>query len=102
MCQGSLINAPFEVIRQECQELLRHLPVGGRWIELAYPKARWVREGSLPFEQWGDKTDGGAPWMEWYDQAKLQAALAPARFETVLYLDFHNNDFNWFDLLRVA
>jgi 2-polyprenyl-3-methyl-5-hydroxy-6-metoxy-1,4-benzoquinol methylase len=100
-CQGSLINAPFELIRAECQALLEHLPVGGRWIELAYPKVRWEREGRLPFEQWGAKTDGpGTPWMEWYDLEKLTAALAPARFDTVLYFDFHHADFNWFDLVR--
>ncbi len=101
-CQGSLINAPFEVIRTEVQELLKHLPVGGRWVELAYPRARWERDGCLPFEQWGDKTDGGAPWVEWYDLAKLSAAFHPARFNTVLYFEFYNSDFNWFDLVRRA
>ncbi len=100
-CQGSLINAPFELVRQEIQELLKHLKIGGRWIELAYPKERWEREGSLPFEKWGEKTDGpGTPYMEWYDLEKLQAALAPAEFEVVLYFNFFNNDFNWFDLIR--
>lgn len=102
-CQGSLINAPFEVIRAEAQELLRHLPVGGRWIELAYPKARWEREGKLPFDKWGECTDGpGTPWVEWYDLSKLKALLEPARFDVVLYIEFHNGDFNWFDLQRSA
>jgi hypothetical protein len=27
--------------------------------------------------------------------------LAPRRFEVVLALEFHNSDFNWFDLLAV-
>jgi hypothetical protein len=45
-------------------------------------------------------TDGGAPWVEWYDLTKLHAVLEPARFDTVLYFEFHNSDFNWFDLLR--
>jgi SAM-dependent methyltransferase len=101
-CQGSLINAPFDIIRAEAQELLRHLPVGGRWIELAYPKVRWEREGEMPFEQWGQKTDGDAPWMEWYDLEKISAMLSPASFEVVLYFNFHNDDFNWFDLVRRA
>lgn len=100
-CQGSLINAPFEFIRQEAQKLLEHLPVGGRWIELAYPKIRWEREGKLPFDQWGEHTDGaGTPWVEWYDLEKLRAILEPAQFDTVFYFEFHNSDFNWFDLLR--
>lgn len=100
-CQGSLINAPFQVIRAEIQQLLKHLKIGGRWIELAYPETRWVREGRIPFTGWGAVTDGGAPWMEWYDLDKLKLALSPAQFEVVLYFDFHNADFNWFDLLRI-
>ncbi len=40
---------------------LKHWPVGGRWIELAYPKSRWVRDGKMPFDRLGKKTDGGAP-----------------------------------------
>lgn len=100
-CQGSLINAPFDVIREEVAVLLEHLPVGGRWIELAYPKERWEREGRLPFDRWGEHTDGpGTPWMEWYDLAKMKGRLSPAQFEVVLYLNFHDDDFNWFDLVR--
>ena len=79
------------------------MPVDGRWIELAYPKSRWEREGQLPFNEWGNRTDGlGTPWVEWYDLAKVQALWEPARFEVVLYLEFHNGDFNWFDLIRRA
>ncbi len=102
-CQGSLINAPFEVIRAEAQALLKHLKPDGRWIELAYPEGRWIREGQLPFDRWGERTDGeGTPWVEWYDLSKLQAVLKPAEFEVVLNFEFHNGDFNWFDLKRRA
>ena len=102
-CQGSLINAPFSVIRDEVQELLNHLKIGGRWIELAYPKERWQRDGSTSFEQWGHITDGpGTPYMEWYDLEKLQAALEPARFDVILAFNYHNDDYNWFDLIRRA
>lgn len=99
--QGSLINAPFDVTRREIQELVRHLKIGGRWVELAYPKERWVREGQLPFEKWGQRTDGPAtPFVEWYDLEKLTAALSPAVFDTILYFNYYNDDFNWFDLIR--
>ena len=48
-------------------------------------------------------TDGeGTPWMEWYDLARLSKRLAPATFEPVLAVNFHNDDFNWFDLTRVS
>jgi hypothetical protein len=99
---GSLINAPYEFTKAECALLIEHLKVGGRWIELAYPKVRWEREGCLPFERWGEKTDGGAPWMEWKDLTKVRSLLEPAQFNVVLSFDFHNSDFNWFDLERVA
>jgi SAM-dependent methyltransferase len=99
-CQGSLMGAPFTILHREVQALLQHLPPGGRWIELAYPRIRWEREGRLPFHQWGEKTDGGAPWMEWYDLEKLKKLLEPAEFDVVLAFDFHDHDFNWFDLVR--
>lgn len=100
-CQGSLINAPFDIVRDERRALVRHLPIGGRWIELVYPKSRWIREGKLPFTSWGERTDGpGTPWVEWYDLDKLLAALDPARFDVVLDREFHHGDFHWFDLVR--
>jgi SAM-dependent methyltransferase len=100
-CQGSMINAPFEVMQEEAHALLKHLRPGGRWIELAYPRVRWEREGRLAFNVWGEKTDGaGTPWMEWYDLAKLLRRLAPMEFDVILAFEFHNSDFNWFDLRR--
>jgi 2-polyprenyl-3-methyl-5-hydroxy-6-metoxy-1,4-benzoquinol methylase len=100
MAMGSLHNAPEHVMQPEYQELVKHLKVGGRWLQLAYPRSRWVREGRMPFSEWGKHTDPGAtPWCEWYDLAKLLRMLAPAKFDVVLYQEFHNGDFNWFDLL---
>ncbi|KKM20086.1 hypothetical protein LCGC14_1649090 [marine sediment metagenome] len=100
--QGSLITAPFDIIRKEAKELLEHLPVGGRWIELAYPKERWERDGKMPFDQWGEKTDGGAPWIEWYDLDKIMSRFDPVKFDTLLHFNFYYDNFNWFDLVRRA
>lgn len=100
-CQGSMINAPFDAMREECEILQSLLVDGGRWIELAYPKERWEREGALPFEDWGRRTDGeNTPWVEWYDLEKLLARLAPTEYEVILSFNFHNSDFNWFDLKK--
>lgn len=100
-CQGSMINAPFAFAQRQAKALLEHLPVGGRWIELAYPRERWERDGRPAFDHWGSVTDGpGTPWMEWYDLDRLQARLRPAEFDVVLHFNFHGNDFNWFDLIR--
>jgi hypothetical protein len=76
------------------------LKVGGRWLQLAYPRSRWIREGRMPFSKWGEHTDPGkTAWCEWYDLPKLLRMLAPAKFDVVLSQEFHNGDFNWFDLL---
>ena len=102
-CQGSMINAPFDFSARESAALVRHLKPGGRWIELAYPRERWERDGSPAFSVWGTMTDGeGTPWMEWYDLERLRKRLAPATFAPVLALNFHNDDFNWFDLVRLT
>ena len=46
-------------------KILPHLKPGGHWIELCYPQQRWIREGRLPFTEWGKVTDGErTPWVE--------------------------------------
>ena len=101
--QGSMHHSPYELIRRQARSLLEHLRIGGRWIELAYPKERWERDGRPAFEKWGQKTDGpGTPWAEWYDLEKLLGRLAPARFDTVLAFNFRDNEFSWYDLVRTA
>jgi SAM-dependent methyltransferase len=100
---GSLHNAPFDFMRDEVAELVKHLKIGGRWLQLAYPKARWFREGSPSFSAWGEMTDGeGTPYCEWYDLEKLLRLLAPAQFQPLLHYEWHNKDFNWFDLLLLS
>ena len=100
MAMGSMHHAPLDILKPEYRELLRHLKVGGRWLQLAYPKSRWVRDGRPRFAHWGVVTDGeGTPWAEWLDLEKLLGAFGRAKFDVVLYQEFHNSDFNWFDLL---
>ena len=97
---GSLINVPFEFARAECMKILPHLKPGGRWIELCYPQQRWIREGRLPFTEWGKVTDGErTPWVEWYDLVKIKRRLFPAPLEVILDFNFHNDAYNWFDLM---
>src|SRR5262249_11105883 len=55
---GSIHHVPFETARREAMAVLKLLKRGGRWMELVYPRERWLREGSLPFEEWGKVTDG--------------------------------------------
>ena len=100
MAMGSLHHAPTDILKPEYQELLRHLRVGGRWLQLAYPRSRWIREGRERFSKWGEITDGpGTPWSEWMEPKKLLGLLAPAKFDLVFHQEFHHGYFNWFDLL---
>lgn len=100
MAMGSLHCAPQRIIGPEIRELVKHLKVGGRWLQLAYPKSRWEREGRLPFWLWGRRTDGiRTQWMEWYDPDKLLKLLGDG-FELVFYKEWYNNEFNWFDFRK--
>lgn len=100
MAMGSMHHAPEHVVKPEYQELLRHLKSGGRWLQLAYPKTRWIRDGRPRFSYWGCVTDGpGTPWAEWLDLPKLLGMLGNAPFAVVLCQEFHDSDFIWFDLI---
>ncbi len=100
---GSVHHVPFDVARQECLNVLKKLKLGGRWLELVYPKERWEKAGSPSFEQWAKMTDGDrTPWAEWYDADKVRARLAPARLRTILDFGFASDNYRWLDFEYVA
>jgi SAM-dependent methyltransferase len=95
---GSIHHMPFEEAREESAAVLEHLRPGGRWIELTYPRERWVREGSPPFDQWGHLTDGErTPWAEWYDTEKLKLRLHPWRLQPTFEHRFGSDTYVWMD-----
>lgn len=99
---GSMHHAPFSVIQKEVAAIVPHLNSDARWLQLAYPKSRWQKEGCLPFDQWGEKTNAGTPWTEWYDTEKLNLLLGPHGFRQVYSTEFFHNQFVWFDWIRSA
>jgi hypothetical protein len=100
---GSIHHVPFEIARREALAALGHLKPGGRWMELVYPRERWLREGAPPFEQWGKLTDGErTPWAEWHDIEKVRRRLFPAPLRTVLDFEFCAQNYRWFDLRYAA
>jgi SAM-dependent methyltransferase len=95
---GSIHHVPFEAAREECAAILERLRPDARWIELTYPRERWVREGSLPFDQWGRITDGErTPWAEWYDIEKLKLRLHPWRIDPTFEHRHQSNAYIWMD-----
>jgi 2-polyprenyl-3-methyl-5-hydroxy-6-metoxy-1,4-benzoquinol methylase len=99
---GSLHHIPAEIGKPEFEALGRRLQPGGRFIMHAYPYQRWIDEGRLPFDRWGEKTDGaGTPWAEWYDSAKLVDRLRPMEFAPLLYCEYRNGAMNCIDLIKV-
>ncbi len=100
---GSIHHVPFEIARREALDVLTHLKPGGRWMELVYPRERWLREGAPPFEQWGKLTDGErTPWAEWHDIEKVRRRLFPAPMRTLLDFEFCAHNYRWFDLQYAA
>lgn len=98
---GSVHHVPFEIARRECLNALGKLKPDARWLELVYPKERWLKEGSQPFDQWGKATDGDrTPWAEWYDADKIRQRLAPAELTTILDFNFCDNNYRWVDFQR--
>ena len=99
LCSGSMLHAPFSFAQEETHAIAEHLRPGGRWLELTYPRSRWIREGRPPFSAWGAMTDGaGTPWAEWYDLDKIAERFAPTEVSTNIAFDFAGGSFNWFDL----
>lgn len=95
---GSIHHMPFAEAREESVAVLERLKPGGRWIELSYPRERWVREGSPVYQQWGKMTDGErTPWVEWYDVEKLKDRLYPWRLEPILERRFESDTYIWMD-----
>jgi SAM-dependent methyltransferase len=99
---GSLHHMPADLGKPEFDALARRLKPGGRFVMHAYPKQRWIDEGSMAFDKWGEKTDGaGTPWAEWYDSKKLIAQLRPAHFAPLLYCEYAAGTMCCIDLKKI-
>ncbi len=100
---GSIHHVPFDIARREALNILQHLKPGGRWMELVYPRERWLREGAPPFDRWGQLTDGErTPWAEWHDVEKVRRRLRPAAFNVLLDFEFCSHNYRWIDLQHVG
>jgi SAM-dependent methyltransferase len=99
---GSLHHGPISLVKPEYDALARRLKPRGRFLFFAYPKQRWIDEGEMPFDRWGEKTDGAdTPWAEWYDAKKLIARLRPAHFARVSESVFRDGAMICIDLIKI-
>lgn len=72
---GVLHHVPFEIAQQQFKNIDKYLEIGCEVIFLMYPKERWEAVGKPDFEKFGDYTDGGCPWAEYYDEEKILALV---------------------------
>jgi hypothetical protein len=98
---GVLHHVPFETARQEFKNIDRFLEKGALVVFLMYPKQRWEHWGCPSFETFGNYTDGGCPWAEWYDEEKI-LALVGSEYELkqTKYWGWKNIEFVNFELLK--
>jgi hypothetical protein len=44
-------------------------------------------------------TDGlGTPWMVYHNKPEIEALFGSSKIRFLFECEWHNNDFNWFDL----
>ena len=104
LCIGSLINAPLDFTTRQVEALSPFLRVGGLVLMLGYPKERFVLSGARDGAEFAATTDGPrTPWVEWYDDQKVQQLFGPAfRLEWSRNFGYQDTDFNWFELTKVG
>ena len=85
MALDSLTRAPTELLEGAYEVLLSKLRVGGRWIQLAPSKSRYLAEGSPSYADFARIYNRhlGVPeekvWYEWLDLRKLMKILGRTR-----------------------
>lgn len=82
LAHGVLHHVPFETAKREFSNIDRYLEAGTRAVFLMYPKERWEYWGKPTFEKFGQYTDFGCPWAEYYDEEKI-LALTGNQYELV-------------------
>lgn len=68
---GVLHHVPFNDAKRQFKNINKYLMSGSFCVFLMYPKERWEYAGRPKFEDFGNSTDGGCPWTEWYDSEKI-------------------------------
>jgi len=98
---GVLHHVPLSFAREEFKNFDRHLEVGSPVVLLMYPKERWEDCGRPDFEVFGNYTDGGCPWAEYYDEEKIMELVGPNyELNEVIPWGDNNREFINFELIK--
>lgn len=98
---GVLHHVPFEVARKQFENIDRYLLPGSKVVMLMYPRQRWENAGRPAFEKFGDFTDGGCPWTEWYDEEKILRLTGNAyTLDASVYWGHDKTEFVNFELTK--
>ena len=72
IAMGSLHHMPMKITKKIIEKMSKNFEKNKtKFLMLTYPFSRWKKDGCLPFRFWGLKTDGWAPWTEYYDKKKI-------------------------------
>ena len=100
---GSMHHMPREYIRREAHMYMKHMKVGARLIQLAYPSSRWICfEQGLTFPEFCRATDHQCPWAEWYDLENALSTFHPYKFSVLYSGVVGHNEFTWWDLVLLG
>jgi len=77
IAMGSLHHMPMKITKKIIEKMSKNFEKNKtKFLMLAYPFSRWNKDGCLPFRFWGLKTDGWAPWTEYYDRKKVSLVFS--------------------------
>eukprot|EP00854_Cymbomonas_tetramitiformis_P006687 gene6687-8004_t len=83
----SMTRAPGELMRAEYTALASRLKVGGRWLQLAPSKERYLKEKQPRLKRFGAAEKKSAAnetyWYDWLDIKKLRHLLQPSNFDVL-------------------
>jgi SAM-dependent methyltransferase len=99
---GVLHHVPLDFAKSEFKNFDSHLEVGSPVILLMYPKTRWEDCGRPSFEVFGNYTDGGCPWAEYYDEEKIMELVGENyELKETIPWGLNNREFINFELVKV-
>ena len=100
---GVLHHVPLAFAKKEFANFNKYLEVGSPVVFLMYPKTRWVDCGMPPFETFGNFTDSGCPWAEYYDEEKTMELVGPGfELNEVIHWGANDREFVNFELTKMG